>query len=165
MSLFICHRATEGIRLLSGENVVNVTAYSAGENIAPFKIMLVDYYDATVAIDYTTIVTISVNTLANNQCYQGSTGSISGGTNIQLVAGESVFTSLQAVCVPGGTVHALITATSIQPYPIEFHFRTCISGEVLNQEKCKKCEAGTYVFDFAETSACLLCPGECTFLF
>jgi hypothetical protein len=125
----------------------------------PFGVKLVDYYDQPVVIDSVNSVTIYVhaNVSVTGACYQGSYGYVTGATSETFSEGRAVFDTLQAFCMPGGLLEVEIRVDEGSLLTeLQFAFRECEPGEILNQDVCQMCEYGTYSFD-PTSGKCIEC--------
>lgn len=162
--------ATQAVSIRTSDYEVNV--YRAA--LTPsFAVTLVDFYGSTLVSDNATIVVMSL-TQENARCAP-KMGYLSGSTYVPSNVGIATFSSLFASCFPEGNMTIDVQAMIIEPfvfglfnppsyYPktaCNFHFRTCVAGEIIKDGACSLCALGTYLLIFdKDVERCDPCPAE-----
>jgi predicted outer membrane repeat protein len=145
--------------------VMAVQQYNAFLQPSP-SFRLTDYFGSVNTTDHTTTATASV--LKPYYCGGNShIGYLSGVTTETALAGVVTFRNISVFCYPGGNMTLLYQAQPSGFDPshtvttrVTLVFRACRDGEVLVNNQCEDCPAGSYSLHYAPTGVCTPCPAN-----
>ena len=159
-AVFAPNVSTQATTMSISVSTIYVTQYYANILPAP-KITLTDLFGHLNVTDYSTAFTASV--LASN-C-SGSFAYVSGTTTVVAKGGSATFANLTAFCFPGGSMTVQFTAQMSAAMSgktltgkVVLQFRTCVDGEILRDNQCLVCPAGTFSVQYKPDQVCARCP-------